>query len=186
MRLCNIQKQPSKVFQGKRVLNLCSKFTGEYPCQSVTLLHIFRTPFPENNSGGLLLNIIIQPIMINQYKRKNFTQGTWIPYARTFQWFFQNIEPGITTLSLTIPTLHPISVSQWGLLDSPGKITNLQNFFGVRPSNKFSTGETKKPTGDDMKIQQVEMTNLLLSKLISYQSIVKGWELEPINELSEE
>ena len=77
-------------------------------------------------------------------------------------------------------------MSQWGLLDSPGKITNLQNFFGVRPSIKFSTGETKKPTGDDMKIQQVEMTNLLLSKLISYQSIVKGWELEPINELSEE
>ena len=30
------------------------------------------------------------------------------------------------------------------------------------------------------------MTNLLLSKLTSYQSIVKGWELEPIYELSEE
>ena len=53
-------------------------YTGEHPCRSVipvtmqsnfikitlwlgcspeNLLHIFRTPFPENTSGGLLLNI---------------------------------------------------------------------------------------------------------------------------------
>ena len=65
------QKQPSR-----GVLKKCSKFTGEHPCRSVisikllcnfieitlrrgcspvNLLHIFRTPFPENNSGGLLL-----------------------------------------------------------------------------------------------------------------------------------
>ena len=49
---------------------ICSKFTGEHPCWSVisiieialqhgccpvNLLHIFRTPFPENISGWLLL-----------------------------------------------------------------------------------------------------------------------------------
>ena len=67
-----------EVFLGKGVLKICSKFKGEHPCRSVmsiklicnfieiTLLHwfcpvnllrIFRTPFPKNNSGGLLLKI---------------------------------------------------------------------------------------------------------------------------------
>ena len=75
-----IQKQPSRiVFLGKAVLKLCTKFTGEHPCQnlisiksqinfieialqhgssSVKLLHIFRTPFLRNTSGWLLLTII--------------------------------------------------------------------------------------------------------------------------------
>ena len=65
------------MFLGKGVLKICSKFTGEYPCQSaisikllcnfieialrhgcspVNLLHIFRTPFLKNTSGSLLLN----------------------------------------------------------------------------------------------------------------------------------
>ena len=60
----------------KGVLKICSKFTGEYPCRSaisiklqknfteitlrhgsapLNLLHIFRTPFPENTSGRRLL-----------------------------------------------------------------------------------------------------------------------------------
>ena len=58
-----------KVFLGKDVLKICSKFTGKYPsrsvisikslysfieialrygCSPVNLLHIFRTPFPKN------------------------------------------------------------------------------------------------------------------------------------------
>ena len=37
-----------------------------------------------------------------------------------------------------------------------------QNFSEVRPSSKFSTGETTKPTGDDMKIQRDELINTLL------------------------
>ena len=65
-----------KVFLGKGVLKKCSKFTGEHPRRSVisirlqsnfieitlwhcgppvNLLRIFRTPFPKNTSGGLLL-----------------------------------------------------------------------------------------------------------------------------------
>ena len=65
---------------GKCVLKICSKFTGEHPCQStisiklqsnfieiafrywcspVNLLHIFRTPFPKNTSGRLGLDIVI-------------------------------------------------------------------------------------------------------------------------------
>ena len=67
-----------EVFLGKRVLKIYRKFTGEHPCQSgisikllcnfieiaiqhrcfpVHLLHIFRTHFPNNISGWLLLSI---------------------------------------------------------------------------------------------------------------------------------
>ena len=66
-----------KVLLGKGVLKICSKFTGEHPCQSVisiklqanfieialqhgcspvNLLHIFTTSFLKNTSGWLLLN----------------------------------------------------------------------------------------------------------------------------------
>ena len=69
-----------EVFLGKGVLKICSKFTGELPCQSVisiklqsnfieitlqhecspvNLLLIFRTSFYKNASGGLLLTEIL-------------------------------------------------------------------------------------------------------------------------------
>ena len=75
----NLQMQLSRRVLRKGVLKICSKFTGEHPCQSaisiklqsnfieitlrrgcspVNLLYIFRTPFPKNTSGGLLLNLI--------------------------------------------------------------------------------------------------------------------------------
>ena len=62
----------------KGALNICSKFTGEHPCQSVisiklqnnfleitlrhgcspvNLQHIFRTPFTKNTSGRLVFYI---------------------------------------------------------------------------------------------------------------------------------
>ena len=73
------QKQPSlrTVFLRKVVLKICSKFTGEHSCRivisvkllcnfiettlrhwcsPVNLLHIFRTPFSKNTSGGLRLS----------------------------------------------------------------------------------------------------------------------------------
>ena len=64
------------MFLREGVLKTCSKFTGEHTCQNaisikllfnfieialwhgcsgVNLLHIFRTPFPRNTSGWLLL-----------------------------------------------------------------------------------------------------------------------------------
>ena len=56
----------------------------------------------------------------------------------------------------------------WGLLNSQGKMSNFQKFSGLRPRGKFSTekvrkptGETTEPTGDDMKIQQGELRNIL-------------------------
>ena len=71
-----IKSSHPEVFLRKDVLKICSKFTGEHPCRSVVLikllcnfieialryrcspvnlLHIFRTPFAKNTSGGLLL-----------------------------------------------------------------------------------------------------------------------------------
>ena len=74
-----VVRRCSVVFCKKSVLEICSKFTGEHPCQSVisikllctfieiTLRHgfspinflgIFRTPFPKNTYRWLLL---VQP-----------------------------------------------------------------------------------------------------------------------------
>ena len=68
------------MFLRKGILKICNKFTGEHPCQSVVpikllcnfigialrhacspvnLLHIFRTPFPKNTSGGVLLKVMM-------------------------------------------------------------------------------------------------------------------------------
>ena len=75
-----------EVFLGKGVLKICSKFTGEHPCKSVisikllcnfietgfrrgcsllNLPHIFRTPFPKNTSGLLLLLLPFVDSVIN-------------------------------------------------------------------------------------------------------------------------
>ena len=44
------------VFLGKGVRKICGKFTGEHPCDfNKVALHIFKTPYPKNTSGGLLL-----------------------------------------------------------------------------------------------------------------------------------
>ena len=61
----------------------------------------------------------------------------------------------------------PVSVPRQGLLDSPGKMSNYQNFSGVRPSSKFYTENIRKPTGHTIKpteqdIQRGELVNILL------------------------
>ena len=76
-RMC--RSSHPEVFLRKGVLKICCKFTGEHQCRSVilikllsnfieitlqhecsavNLLHIFRTPFFKNTSGGLLANIL--------------------------------------------------------------------------------------------------------------------------------
>ena len=75
MNSCFRSSHP-EVFLVKGVLKICSKFTGEHSCWSVisikllcnfieitlrqgcspvNMLHIFKTPFPRNTSGWLLL-----------------------------------------------------------------------------------------------------------------------------------
>ena len=56
----NIRSSHPEVLFAKVILKICSKFTGEHPCRSVflkNLLHTFRTHFPRNTSGWLLLLI---------------------------------------------------------------------------------------------------------------------------------
>ena len=69
---------PPEIFLGKEILEICSKFKGEHPwrsvvsikllcnfneiafwheCSPVNFLHIFRTPFPGNTSGQLLVSV---------------------------------------------------------------------------------------------------------------------------------
>ena len=83
-----------EVFLEKGVLKICSKFTGQHPCQSaisiklqnnfieialrhgcsvVNLLHILRTSFPKNSSGWLFLKIV--QLKKNLIKWKNFQNG---------------------------------------------------------------------------------------------------------------
>ena len=76
--LATWESRKAEVCLGKCVLKICSKFTGEYPCRStisimlysnfiettlrhgrsaVNLLDMFRTPFSENSSGWVVLNL---------------------------------------------------------------------------------------------------------------------------------
>ena len=83
------RSSPPEVFLGESVLKICSKITGEHPCQSmisikllcsfieialwhgcssVNLLHISRTPFLKNTYGGLLLSF---PVCFYNYHISN-------------------------------------------------------------------------------------------------------------------
>ena len=76
--LTDYSRSSTKVFLGKGILEIFSKFTGEqscqrlvsiklqsnfiefthrYGCSPVNLLHNFRTPLSKNTSGGLLLRL---------------------------------------------------------------------------------------------------------------------------------
>ena len=89
-----------EVFLGKGVLKKCSKFTGEHPsqikfsiksqsnfieitlrlvCSPVNAVHIFRTPFSKNTSGGLLL------IQEETEKKSCVFSTLWNIYNGTFR-----------------------------------------------------------------------------------------------------
>ena len=94
-----LRGSPPKAFLEKDTLKICGEFTGEHPCQRVisikllctffeitlwhgsspvNLLHIFRTPFLKNTSGGLLLN----PLQIGSHcptesENKAFSNIIW-------------------------------------------------------------------------------------------------------------
>ena len=85
----NSRSSHPKVLLGKGVLKICSKFTGEHPCQNaisiklqnnfieialwhgcspVNLLYIFRTPFLKTTSEWLLLEfcltVVVNPVSL--------------------------------------------------------------------------------------------------------------------------
>ena len=86
--MVEIKKQPYGGVLRKRCSEICSKFTGEHPCQSVVSvklqsnfiemslwhgyspviwLYIFRTPFAKNTSGMLLLEINYKSQIFSSY-----------------------------------------------------------------------------------------------------------------------
>ena len=86
------RSSPPGVVLGKGVLKICNKFTREHPCRSVisiklqssfieitlrhgcspvNLLHIFRTHFYKNTSGGLLLGMEANKNTLKHYKGKD-------------------------------------------------------------------------------------------------------------------
>ena len=63
------------------------------------------------------------------------------------------------------PTLNKTVKPWWEFLDSSEKMQKFQNVSGVRPGSSFSFGETsRKPIGDDMKIERREVKNAKLSQ----------------------
>ena len=116
------RSNPSVVFLRKGVLKICSKFTGEYPCRSaisielqsnfieitlrhgysaVKLLHIFRTPFPRNTSGWLLLARAsfltkLQASVLQFYQKWDSDTGVFLWLLRDFSehFFLKNISGG--------------------------------------------------------------------------------------------
>ena len=85
---------PPEVFLAKGFLKIYSKFTGEHPCQSaisikllrhecfpVNLSYFFRTPFPRNTSGGLLLADSIEgKILIGFYYENDLLPKLFVAY----------------------------------------------------------------------------------------------------------
>ena len=86
-----VKSSHPEVFLRKGVLKICSKFKGEHSsrsvisiklrsnfikialrhwCPTVNLLHIFRTSFPKNTSGGLLLTIFCENLRLATLLKK--------------------------------------------------------------------------------------------------------------------
>ena len=104
------------MFLRKRVLKKCGKFTGEHPCQSAisiklqsnfieialrhgcspaNLLHIFRTSFPRNTSGWLLLYVYSMISTINKPTRATRETTTGIDHILTKTFLDKPLKSGI-------------------------------------------------------------------------------------------
>ena len=56
MPKCNFNKVAKQSVISIKLQSNFIEITLRHGCSPVNLLHIFRTPFPKNNSGRLLLN----------------------------------------------------------------------------------------------------------------------------------
>ena len=117
---------------GKGVLKICNKFTGEHICRRViliklqgnfieiklrhglspvNLLHIFRTTFSKNTSGGLLLDSVVERRNSELYthKYKCHTQITQ-PWRRDRQghiiWKTKKASQKLNTLTGITPYIN--------------------------------------------------------------------------------
>ena len=107
LKLTTFRTRRPEVFLGKGVLKICNKVTGEHlsrsvisiklqsnfmkitllvGCSRVNLLHIFRTPFPKNTSGSLVLNVVNFKIPTSKDLpfQSNNTSTLKIFYEKTF------------------------------------------------------------------------------------------------------
>ena len=78
--------------------NIFIEILLRHGCSPVTLLHIFRTPFPKNTSGGLLLLILRE-------KKLVFMAEFW----KKFRPFFNKVEwwcHDLAVLTYYAPTLQ--------------------------------------------------------------------------------
>ena len=110
------------------VQKICSKFTGERPCRIeismkllcnfieitlrhgrflVNLLHIFRTPFPENTSGGLLLTYGLTEI--SETTKSLWSIGLLVVFYSSAYFTFQFMFVSLFLLFLNSENLIPIS-----------------------------------------------------------------------------
>ena len=99
------RKSPPEVFIEKGVLKICSKFSGEHPCRGAisikllcnfieialrhgcspaNLLHIFRTHFPDNTSGGLFLKRPDLIPNVTSYICSTYFMKNTINYSKLF------------------------------------------------------------------------------------------------------
>ena len=93
-------ENPQQTETGKGVLKICSKFTGEHPCESaisimflcslteialqhgcspVNLLHIFRTPFSKSTSGWLLHSKQLPVLILKSPQVSRSYESTFFP-----------------------------------------------------------------------------------------------------------
>ena len=61
------------------------EITLRHGCSPVNLLHIFRTPFPKNTSGGLLLYVVIISVSLSSCFLMTHTAITSINRKILFQ-----------------------------------------------------------------------------------------------------
>ena len=107
-----------KVFLGKGVLKICSKFTGEHPyrsaisiklqsniikitlrhgCSPVNLVHIFRTPFLRNTQGWLLLYLVSVVCYFMLLSKNNFQVSFHVQ-----DWDFFDLLSNLSRLFCTV------------------------------------------------------------------------------------
>ena len=117
-----------EVLLRKCVLEICSKSTVEHPCRSaisikllcnfieiallhgfsyVNLLHFFRTPFPTNTTGWLLLKIIGNRSFIN-FEKTIKKAGRFKEFCFSSVFFIKNLSYCCSFYIFRVSTFKPL------------------------------------------------------------------------------